>query len=106
MRFSALQKYILLNCYHRRGRFDRRRLADFYANKKSRPSDKMIVKVITKSIDRLIGRGYLAGFGEKTEHKWFIREIKLTAQGKKSARKLLGEQGKLPFKRVKNGITN
>ena len=98
MRFSALQKYILLSSWHTRGRLNRRKLVSFYAGKKGKPTDKMIVKVISKSIDRLISREFLVGFGEKTAHKWFIKEIKLTLKGRKIVRKLMGEQKRLPFK--------
>jgi len=35
----------------------------------------------------------------RTHHKWFIKEIKLTAKGLKVAKQMLGDQQKLPFKK-------
>ncbi|MFH1610618.1 MAG: hypothetical protein ABIA91_01895 [Patescibacteria group bacterium] len=58
-------------------------------------------KIITKSIERLIDKELLVGFGERTKYKWFIKDIKITKFGKKEAKKLLGEQLKLKFKKIK-----
>lgn len=87
MRLSHLQKYILLECLQSRtGRISRTRL-----NLASK------TKIITKSIKRLIDKELLVGFGQRTKYKWFIKEIKLTALGKKQAKKLLGEQLRIKF---------
>jgi len=102
MRLSSLQKFILLECLNSKtGRVSRTRLKRFYDSQKKRPKDKMITKVITKSIERLIDKELMVGFGERTPHKWYIKEIKLMPKGKKQAKKLLGEQMKLPFRNKK-----
>jgi hypothetical protein len=101
MRFSALQKYILLQCLNSKsGKILRTHLNQFYNQRQSKP--KLITKIITQSLERLINREFLIGHGIRTPHKWFIKEIKLTSKGRKEARKLLGEQMKLPLRSLKH----
>ena len=89
MRLSHLQKFILLQCLESKtGRISRTRL-----NVKNK------TKIITKSIERLIDKELLVGFGERTKYKWFIKDIKITRKGRIEAKKLLGEQLKLKFKK-------
>lgn len=76
---------------------NRERLADFYQNRKKTPSSRGQVKIITQSLERLIDREQLIGLGLRTPHKWYIKGIRLTPKGKKTAKKLLGEQQILPF---------
>jgi len=102
MKFSSLQKYILRQAYLNKGKSSRKRLEKFYENKKKKPKQEDIVNIITKSIDRLIKKELMIGQGIKTAKKWFVKEIRLTPQGRKWAKKLLGEQLKLPFKKGKN----
>lgn len=99
MTFSALQKYILRQTYLNKGKIFRKRLEKFYEDKKKKPKKEDIVNIITKSIDRLIKKELLTGFGTKTAQKWFVKEIRLTPQGRRWAKKLLGEQLKLPFRK-------
>lgn len=99
MKFSSLQKYILQQTYLNKGRISRKRLEKFYEGKKKKPKKEDIVNIITKSIDRLIRKELLTGFGTKTAQKWFVKDIRLTPGGRKQARKLLGEQLTLPFKK-------
>ena len=109
MRLSNLQKFILLECLNaKNGRISRGRLNKFYekisaqggpaSGGEKRPKEKFMTKIITQSIERLIDKELMVGFGERTKHKWFIKEIKLTAMGKRMAKKLLGEQMHLPLK--------
>ncbi|OGF43847.1 hypothetical protein A2555_03615 [Candidatus Falkowbacteria bacterium RIFOXYD2_FULL_39_16] len=56
------------------------------------------VNIITKSLERLMDRGLLFGYGIRTAKKWFIKEVKLTAKGKKVAQNLQGRQTELPLK--------
>lgn len=53
---------------------------------------------ITVSLDRLIKKGLLVGFGEITKEKVYIDKIRLTRLGREIAKKLLGEQKSLPLK--------
>lgn len=100
MRLSHLQKYILLECLNSKtGRIWRSRLNKFYERQEKKPKIQMMTKIITQSMERLIDKELMIGFGERTPHKWFIKEIKLTAKGKREAKKLLGEQLILPLKR-------
>lgn len=97
MRFSVLQKHILKRCYQRRGKISRHGLNDFYQTQKKAPAEDKQVKIITQSLERLIDREQLIGYGVRTPHKWYIKEIKLTPLGRKTAKKLMGEQQKLPI---------
>ena len=85
MKLSDLQKYILLISYENIGKTSKRTLFDYYKNKKKKPSKEDQLNIITKSIDRLIKKELIAGFGKKTSKKWFIEKIKLTPKGKKEA---------------------
>jgi hypothetical protein len=73
-------------------------LVKFYEGKRV-PRRQLRAKIITRSIESLIDKEFLVGYGVRTPHKWFIREIRLTAKGEKTGRKLLGEQMRLPFKK-------
>ena len=72
----------------------------FYEKQKTKPKPEDQQNIITKSLERLIDKELLIGYGRRTPHKWFIEEIKLTRKGKKLAKKLLGEQQVLPFKKI------
>ena len=99
MRLSALQKYILLQCYNRMGfRLDRAGLLKFYGDKR-KPRRALQAKIITRSMERLIDDGFLIGYGVRTPRKWFVKEIRLTGDGVRVAKKLLGEQLHLPLKK-------
>ncbi len=99
MKLSKLQKYILLQCFDLKNRqLDRKILLDFYKNCKKKPKPEVLVNSITSSLERLISRGLIVGFGEFTQFKNFIYKVRLTPLGRKVTKKLLGEQKKLPFK--------
>ncbi|MDD5043572.1 MAG: hypothetical protein PHD51_02790 [Patescibacteria group bacterium] len=102
MRASSLQKYILLQGLNQKGKFSRNILVKFYNNYKRKPKEADITNIITKSLERLIGKGLLTGYGVRTKEKWFIKEIFLTPLGRKSAKKFLGVQKKLPLKLSSN----
>lgn len=64
---------------------------------KIRKPKRIRARKILRSLERLIDKELLIGFGKRTSHKWFITEVKLTAKGLKIAKKLLGEQMRLKF---------
>ncbi|PIR94297.1 hypothetical protein COT97_02300 [Candidatus Falkowbacteria bacterium CG10_big_fil_rev_8_21_14_0_10_39_11] len=100
MRLSQLQKFILLKGYYRKGqKLSRNVFINFYKNNKSQAKKEMQQKIITGSIESLIDKELLIGYGRRTPHKWFIEQVKLTDKGIKEALKLLGEQKQLPFKK-------
>jgi len=78
-------------------KISRRGLERFYNNYPHKPKDKDIQNTITKSLERLIDKELLIGYGRRTPHKWYINDIKLTTSGRKLAKKLLGEQQTFPF---------
>lgn len=102
MKLSGLQKFILRKSWEiKKTKLSRDNFDSFYDNIKKPPDKKIRANIVTKSIERLIERGLIVGFGEKTQHKLFITHIKLTSLGKKTAQKLLGQQAELPFKKSK-----
>ena len=106
MRISSLQKYILKKIWEdTKLKVDRNKFNEFYSTQKKAPIKELQTKIITQSIERLINKGLLVGFGESTRSKWFIKEVKLTLLGKKLARKLHGEQVELPFKKRRTPVS-
>jgi hypothetical protein len=98
MKLSHLQKYILGLGYAEKGKFGRGKILRFYEKQKRPPKMEGRVNIVTKSLERLIDKGFLIGYGVRTPKKWFIKEIKLTAAGRRAARGLRGKQAPLPFK--------
>lgn len=80
---SRLQQYILDECALRGGGLGRRLLDANYEASRSRASEENYKKIITQSIERLIERGLLVGYGRKTREKLFIDKIRLTAVGRR-----------------------
>ncbi|MBI4426661.1 MAG: hypothetical protein HY567_03720 [Candidatus Kerfeldbacteria bacterium] len=96
-RLSGLQRFALIESYsRRRARLPRQLVHAFYKSMPKQPKE--VQDVVTKSLESLIDRGLLIGYGRRTPKKWFIDEIRLTAAGRKLARRLLGEQLRLPLK--------
>jgi len=95
---SKLQEYILKKSlgYNKKGGIPKNNFFVFYKNTKNKPLD--IENVIIKSLNRLIDRDLIMAFCKKTKHKTFIKKILLTPRGKKTTRKLLGIQERLPMK--------
>ena len=101
MRLSSLQKFILIKCYNSRSkRVNRIGFLAFYG-KSGKAKAELRTKIITGSIESLIDKELLVGFGTRTSQKWFIGEVGLTIKGKRLAKKLLGEQLKFGFKTKK-----
>jgi hypothetical protein len=100
MKLSALQKYILRQSFQAKDKtISKAVLGRFYSDKKTKPKSKDFPNIITKSVERLIKKELVIGYGWKTPHKWFINKVKLTPQGIKAAKQLFGVQQKLPFKK-------
>lgn len=98
MTLSRLQKYLLVQSLGSKSNTDRKFFSRFYEQVKVQPESEGIQKTITKSLERLIDKELMMGFGRRTPHKWFITAVKLTVKGRKLAKKLQGEQQQLPFK--------
>jgi len=97
-RLSGLQKFILLQCYYERTKkVGREGFLKFYENNtKAKPE--LHAKIITGSLETMIDRGLLIGYGIRTPKKWFLKEVSLTENGKKATKQLLGKQLALPLK--------
>lgn len=97
MNISKLQKYILLNSLGGK-RTKPAKFEKFYPRDKTKLRKKTVNKIITRSLERMLFKGLIICYGEKTQYKFFISEVKLTPSGAKLAKKLLGEQQRLPLK--------
>src|SRR3989344_363735 len=103
MRLSPLQKYILWTVYESGNKpYNRKRFLEFYKRNPSKVTERAGVKIITQSIENLIDRELMTGYGVHTPHKWFIREVKLNPKGKKIAQTLHEKQQVLPLKSKKS----
>ncbi|MFH1173319.1 MAG: hypothetical protein V1692_02200 [bacterium] len=101
MKLSKLQNYILTQSFLEAASYNRDKLLKFYDSYKKPPIKEDQINIITKSLERLINQGLLVGYGIRTNRKWFIKEIKITGQGKQLAKKLLSQQQILPLKKRK-----
>ena len=94
MRLSSLQKYILRQCYNNTGcKIGKNVIENFYSSRAVKA--KSIINDITKSVERMITKELVVGYGTKTAKKWYIKEVKLTPKGKKLVRSIFVQQ-KLP----------
>jgi len=96
MRLSGLQKYILIQTYKKGPKLRRSFFESFY----KKPKDQE-VKTITVSIERLIAKGLLKGYGYKTAEKLFIQSVSLTPKGRNQAKQLYRDGQLLPLKSKK-----
>ena len=74
-----------------RGFFDQ-----YLLDKKRKRKD--AVDAVTKSLENLIDKGLLIGYGVITPKKWYIKEIEMTSAGRRVAKKLGDKRQKLPLK--------
>lgn len=100
MYLSSLQKYIVLQCFEKGGRIDRKFFRQFYEQQDVETSVRYQESIITKSLERLINKELLIGFGKRTPHKWFVTHVMLTKKGESVAKEILSsKQGRLRFKK-------
>ncbi len=95
MKFSVLQKEILLSCYNRGDKKINRRVFELFCQQKSHAKESLRVKILTQSLENLIEKNLLIGYGIRTPKKWFLQAVSLTKQGHKISKKLFSEQLKL-----------
>lgn len=74
-----------------RGFFDQ-----YLLGKKRKRKD--AIDTVTKSLENLIDKGLLAGYGVRTPKKWYIKEVGLTSAGRRIAKRLGDKRQKLPLK--------
>ena len=113
MRFSSLQQYILLKMSEKGTQMDRKFFRRFYETTnqtstssgqyvlgtKKIPDKKYQEKIITQSLERLIDRGFVTGFGKRTSEKWFITRVGLTSKGERAVEEIHSRrQKKLPLR--------
>ena len=69
MRLSQLQKYILLSTYGARNKVKRVMFLKFYDKQKKKPKKEDQQGIITRSMESLIEKGLMIGFGRRTPEK-------------------------------------
>ena len=94
MTLSALQRYILKQCFAR-GVLKKTDFLDFY--KKNKVSPTIALKDIAKSIERLISKDLVRASGVKTAKKWYTNSVSLTPRGRKLVTLKLADQLRLPL---------
>lgn len=98
MKLSSLQKFIVVFCLGK-SKVERKLFRQFYGKQIKKTKERYHESIITKSLERLIDREFMIGFGKRTPHKWFITHVLLTKNGVKLAEQILSErQEKLPLK--------
>jgi len=99
---SYIQQFILEECLEHGSTCSRRVIDENYKTSKSKAQQDNFKKIITQSIERLIDRGLLVGYGMKTKEKLFITKIRLTPSGRKSVKEIRkARQKRLPLRRAK-----
>ncbi len=100
MRLSKLQKFILVKCYEKKNKAERKTEFYSYYPKKVIKDNKLIAQVaIQKSIENLVTKDLVVAHGHKTVKKWYIYKVKLTARGRQKTKELIKQrQRKLPIK--------
>jgi len=97
---SKLQQTILEECMARGGSFSRREVGRIVSGAASKAKKENLTSVVTQSIERLIDRGFLVGYGTKTQEKLFISRIRITPAGRREVYKFrVQRQIKLPLKK-------
>jgi len=97
---SKLQQFILETCLENGGVLSRSIIDKNHSQSTSRAQKEHYKKIITQSIERLIDRGLLVGYGMKTKEKLFITKIRLTPQGKREISLIRkSKQKKLPLRK-------
>ena len=92
MRLSSLQKQVLLSCFEHGGRSTKRILDALHQSANTTASKKTAQSVVAKALENLIDKECVIGEGVRTPHKWYIRNVRLTAVGRRIARQLRGKQ--------------
>jgi hypothetical protein len=105
---SKLQQFILEECVEQGGSCSRSIIDRNYDQSTSKGKKEHFKKITTQSIERLIDRGILVGYGMKTREKLFITKIRLTSVGRREVASLhKSKQRKLPLKKyVRNKNRN
>lgn len=107
MKLSLLQKHILLMCLDKGGKIDRKIFRGFYGKSlehfgktQCKPAkEEYQENIITRSLEHLIDRELMTGYGKRTLRKWFVTHVSLNRKGHLKAQEILNErQEKLPLK--------
>jgi len=92
MLLSPLQKSILLSCLEKGGKIERSLFRQFYIRQVKKTKETYQENIITKSLEHLIDRELMTGYGRRTSHKWFVTHVTLTKKGAKISQNLLEER--------------
>lgn len=98
MRLGTVQRRVLVRVFDLGGRLSRRVLEVWYTGEARSLTRKDRVDTLTKTLERLIKAGLLSAVCVRTAEKWFIKEVRLTPQGRRAAIRLRGAQQRLPLR--------
>ena len=88
---------MLESCIERGGRCSRSVFIDQFM-RTSTAQKRHAQSIVTRSIERLIARGLLAGYGLKTKEKLFIQSVRITPLGRRTVAAIQKHKQKLlPF---------
>ncbi len=92
MRFSVLQKHLLILGLNHGGRCPRGVLDGWYAKTNPEMMKRHAQNVVTKAVENLTDKGLLVAEGVRTQERWYIKSVRVTALGKKFAKRFQGQQ--------------
>jgi hypothetical protein len=98
MRLGPLQKYIIISSRTRRGPVPRKVFLEYYKGEKNSPNLDDRINAITKALEKMVRGNLIIAEGVKTAEKFFIQRVKLTKEGRRIAKKVMGSQQKLPIR--------
>ena len=98
MRLGPLQKYILIISRTKQAPLSRNILLAYYKGRKDAPSPDDQINAVTKALEKMIVHNLIVAEGVKTAEKFFIKTIKITAEGRRAAKNIIGAQQSLPIK--------
>jgi len=86
MTLSPLQQYMVAEAARAKPRVHRTAFEDEYRRLNPDASAKDVADGVTGAMERLIGRGLAVGYGYKTQHKLFLTTLRLTPEGRRTAK--------------------
>jgi len=95
----------LEECFSQRNGVLRSKIEKIIPKNLSRAKSSNSSRIMTQSIERLISRGFVVGYGIKTMEKLYITRIKITQKGLKAVKAIrFSKQKKLPLKLYEKSV--
>lgn len=103
MNLSSWQRLMLREAAKAKPRVHRRLFEQEYKRLNPEASQKEVMDMVTKTMERLIDRGLAIGYGYKTQYKLFLTTLNLTPAGRKVAKEISKKQILLPLFKKASG---